>query len=110
MNTLGKAAKEADDATPNRYTLAWWKEQLAEIQKGYRGATHGLNRCLADNASLVEADSKVQARCDVLEKRQTETDAEIGRMRADLVAMELTIEKARAAYSELKGTRDAKST
>lgn len=94
--------QEVADTKPDKFTLAWWQSQWEEVQKGYRGASHGINSCRADYADCQEAIKRMQQQCEALEKQRDETAAEIGRLQAKVMDVEASIEKARMAYAELR--------
>ena len=75
---------------PDQYTLAWFLEKFEEVTKGYRGATHAVNRALADYEDCWQAVKALQARCDTLEAQRDADRAKIGELQADLLA---TVEK-----------------
>ena len=93
--TMGEQFQAAADSRPDRYTLAWWRQQFDEVKRGYAGANHGINRC---NAEYVECWEAVKA----LRKRVDSLDAGLEAARAELGKLHETVEKARAAFVALK--------
>ena len=87
MESLGKLTE------PDKYTIAWWKSQFEQVLKGYRGATHGINRCLAEYADCWDVVQKLQDRCDSLEQERDEANAAIGEMRERLQRMEQRLDR-----------------
>ncbi len=67
-------------SVPDTNTLAWWRKQFQECLKGYRGATHGINRCLSDYADTSETVSKLIQRVETLEAERNELRASLGEM------------------------------
>ena len=65
----------------DRFTHAWYRQQFEQLAKGYRGATHGINRCLADYEDACKANQELRQRVDSLESELADAMAEIGRMR-----------------------------
>ncbi len=102
MNKSSGEQVQAATDTPDRYTLAWWKEQLAEVQKGYRGATHGINRCQAEYEQCTGEVQELRKLYAASEQKRAESDAEIARIRAQIKGLAETIEKAREAYAKLQ--------
>jgi chromosome segregation ATPase len=71
---------------PDDYTLAWFQERFQEVIKGYRGATHAVNRSLADYEDCLQAVKALQSRCDTLESQRDADRARIGELQAELLA------------------------
>ena len=92
------------DGQPDKYLVSWWKQQFAEVLKGYRGATHGINRCLADYADCVRAITELRERCDSLEREREEDRAKIAELRTELEAVsekqDKLIERLKAKFKE----------
>ena len=92
---LSEELKAIQDKKPDDFTIAWWSEQLQDIRQGYRGATHAINRSLAEYESLYEMVVALKARCDKLEEAHRGALAEIARLNE-------CVAKAREAFIELK--------
>ena len=107
-DSLSSKLKMAEDAMPDRYTLAWWKQQWAEVQKGYRGATHASNRCHADYVNIEKRQEGVEERCDTIEKRQDGTDAKVGEGLARVSVLEERLDKAGVKFKELEAKLNGK--
>lgn len=71
---------------PDEYTLAWFQERFQEVTKGYRGATHAVNRALADYEDCWKAVKALQSRCEELESQRDADRARIGELQAELRA------------------------
>lgn len=77
-----------DRPTPDAWTLAWWRSQFQEVLKGYRGATHGINRLLAEYEDLAKT---VAAQRELIQSlyRDAENDREkIGELYSKIIADE----------------------
>ena len=74
-------------STPDPYTLAWFKKQLAEITTGYRGATHGINRANALYDDFVSETAAMRKRCENLEREREVDRARIGELAARVERM-----------------------
>jgi len=99
---LAEQLRAIQDQRPDEFTLAWWREQLAEIQKGYRGATHGVNRCLAEYSDLYETVESLRKEVQNATEARAEAAAAIGALQAQVKELEGHLEKAREAFRELK--------
>ena len=77
-------AKRAKD-TPDQYTLAWWNKQFSEVLTGYRGASHAINRSIAECESLVASIAALRAKIAALERERDEDRAKIGELNARIV-------------------------
>lgn len=63
---------------PDKWTLAWWNQQFQEVLQGYRGATHAINRALAE----LEDAAKLRERIEALEAAAEADRAKIGELQA----------------------------
>ena len=59
--------QKRQDAKPDQWTLAWWQERFQEVLQGYRGATHAINRSIAEFEGVHERIRELE--------RQREADA-----------------------------------
>ncbi len=100
--TLTEKFLEVADSKPDRWTLAWWRQQWEEVKRAYAGANHRMNLCHAAYEEIQEAMRAAIGRCEAMEKRCDASDAEIGRLREQVAGLEETIEKAREAYAALR--------
>ena len=96
---LDKELESRMETRPDRHTLAWWREQWAEVHRGYRGVTHAVNRCLADYESADERIQELGRRVQALGEQLQESQAEIGRLHAEL---EEKLDRVREVYQQLK--------
>lgn len=71
---------ERKDTKPDAYTLAWWHEQFQEVVKGYRGATHSVNRAVEAFDDLQAQLKQVTKRCEELERERKADRAKIGQL------------------------------
>lgn len=69
---------------PDKWTLAWWNEQFQEVLQGYRGATHAMNRALADNEDLGKEVTVLQEQVKTMEADRELDRAKIGKLQARL--------------------------
>ena len=72
------------NAQPDKWTIAWWNDKLTEVVRGYRGATHAVNCCMASCQERSDALEVVRQRCDALEAEREAANAVIGELRAEL--------------------------
>lgn len=81
--------------TPDKFTLAWWSKQFAEVTAGYRGATHGINRALALYDDFVSESKELRKRIDDLEREREVDRAKIGQLqeRVERMAIFLNAQK-----------------
>ena len=101
MDTLAKEFEQHKDERPDKWTIAWWNQQFREVVTGYRGATHGINRAIAELCDArAEADA-LKARVAALEHAAESDRAKIGELAA-------RVDKIAAFANELKAERDAK--
>lgn len=61
---------------PDTWTLAWWRQQMGEVVQGYRGATHAINRAIAELEDL----AVLRERCERLEQEAAKDRAKIGEL------------------------------
>lgn len=76
-------------------TLAEFRKTVGEVVKGYRGASHSVNRCNAEYADLFQAVEALRARCDALEADRDAAHAAIGKLQEAMT-------NARKAFAELR--------
>ena len=86
---------EQTDADINRHAERFLRTFKAEVTKGYTGATHAVNKCLAEYEETTEKLESFRARIEALE-------ADVGRLGEAL-------EKAREAYAKLDCTKCQRS-
>ncbi len=55
-------SEELKNRKPDVHTLEWWNSQFQEVLKGYRGATHAMNKVAAENEDLVKRNAELQAK------------------------------------------------
>jgi hypothetical protein len=98
MNLSDELQKRLDQK-PDQWTLAWWEERFQEVLKGYRGATHGINRSLAEYEDACKAIGELRQSVTktlekILEDQQADR-AKIGELqvRIDRMAEFLTKQK-----------------
>lgn len=67
---------------PDQWTLAWWEERFQEVLKGYRGATHGINRSLAEYEDACKAIGELRSAVTQLQQDREADRAKIGELQA----------------------------
>lgn len=95
MTDLSSEFRERLASKPDQWTLAWWEERFQEVLKGYRGATHGINRSLAEYEDASKAIGELrQAVTAILDGQQADR-AKIGELqgRVDRIAEFLNKQK-----------------
>lgn len=93
------------DAKPDKWVLAWWDEQFRDVLKAYRGATHAINRSLADYEGACSAIEELRQRCEALERDRQEDRAKLGAQEASLVEMQARVERMAEFLNQLKQTK-----
>lgn len=81
MNPADELQKRLDQK-PDQWTLAWWNQQFQECLKGYRGATHAVNRSLAEMEDAQAAITALKAQIAVLEADREADRAKLGELQA----------------------------
>lgn len=81
--SISEEFKQRMDQKPDQYTLAWWREQFAEVTKGYRGATHAINRAMAEYADNCNAIRELKQKNTFLERELESERAKIGELQQD---------------------------
>ncbi len=99
--TLSEQYMELSGA--NQFLVAHCQKTLEDIRVGYQGASHAINRCLAENADIWEALKELRELYASSEKHRGKAEAEIGRLRERAALLEEAVEKSRTAYAELRG-------
>jgi len=91
MADLSDELRQRLAVMPDQWTLAWWEERFQEVLKGYRGATHAINRALAENSESWQKIEELRQRVQELESRvalELEADrARIGELQARVERM-----------------------
>jgi hypothetical protein len=100
VNSEGQLDRMAQK--PDQWTLAWWQERFDEILKGYRGATHAMNRTIAECQQSFLAVEELRKRCDALERDRQEDRAKLGAQEASFVEMQSRVERMAEFLNQLK--------
>ena len=87
---------------PDKWTLAWWKEQWDEIRSGYAGLNHRMNLSHVEYQACLEAVKRLEGRIEAMEKACRGSDVEIGRIREAVAEVEVSVGKAREAFVSLR--------
>lgn len=87
---------------PDQWTLAWWDERFQDIRKAYRGATHAINRTIADYRDAWEAIEELRRRCDALERDRQEDRAKLGAQEASFAEVQTRVERMAEFLNQLK--------
>ena len=92
MTSLTDELKKRLDQKPDQWTLAWWEDRFREVLKGYRGATHAVNRSLAEYEDACKAIEELRGQVKLLEADREADRAKIGELlaRVDRMAEFLT--------------------
>lgn len=69
----------------HRTVLDWWQKQLTEIQYGYRGVSHIVNKLIADRQQLEKKIQELNERCETLKAENSEKSTTIGQLQSDLL-------------------------
>ena len=102
MESIAKEFEKHANERPDQWTLAWWREQFREVVQGYRGATHAVNRAIAELCDAREEAAKCKAKCEQLEKQAEADRAKIGELSA-------RVDKIAAFANEIRAERDGKA-
>ncbi len=79
---MSSLSEELKNRKPDVHTLAWWEERFQEVLKGYRGATHAMNKVLAENEDVSKANVELQARLQAQAEEIKADRAKIGELQA----------------------------
>ena len=105
MTTYSEEFQKRMNDMPDKWTLKWWSEQLNELKRGYRGATHAINACQADYVDTNKTVEQLLAMFDSLEKELGDDKARIGELQAEIVALKQWQERAGEFLNELRKER-----
>jgi glucose-6-phosphate dehydrogenase assembly protein OpcA len=75
------------ESVPDAYTLAWWKQQFAELLTGYRGASHSMNRLAALCDDVLTENKTLRERLAKVESEQLQDRAKIGELQERIERM-----------------------
>jgi len=95
MTDLTEELKKRLATKPDQWTLAWWEERFQEVLKGYRGATHGINRALADGEDAYKAIEELRLAVQALQLEQINDRAKIGELQGRVERMAEFLNKAK---------------
>jgi hypothetical protein len=101
MTTLNELIEKRKAETPDRHTLAWWEDQLAEVRKGYYGNTHMVNKLIAELEDKEEAIKHLEVKIGYLESHQIAAEAAIGSLQKMVAELSNSMDKCREAYRSL---------
>jgi hypothetical protein len=95
MTDISSEFRERLASKPDQWTLAWWEERFQEVLKGYRGATHGINRSLAEYEDACKAIGELRQSVTAILEDQEADRAKIGELqgRIDRIAEFLNKQK-----------------
>ena len=99
---MDKLTPELKTKQLDRHTLAWWDDRWVEVQQGYRGATHAINRCWAANEDVMKVVRELTERLDEEGKARAETEAAVGKLQEEVVKLNASLDKCREAYRKLQ--------
>ncbi len=80
-------SEELKNRKPDVHTLAWFQSQIDEVKKGYRGATHAMNKVLAENEDISRWNAEILARLEVQAEEIKGDRAKIGELQARVEKM-----------------------
>lgn len=84
-------SEELKSRKPDVHTLAWWEGRFQEVLKGYRGATHAMNKVAAANDDVLAANTellaKYKARIEAQDEAMKTDRAKIGELQARVERM-----------------------
>lgn len=80
-------SEELKSRKPDVHTLAWWEERFQEVLKGYRGATHAMNKVAAENEDLAKRNESLQAILQSQSEERKLDRAKIGELQARIERM-----------------------
>ncbi len=80
-------SEELKNRTPDVHTLAWWEERFQEVLKGYRGATHAMNKVSAENEDISRLNADYLARLQAQAEEMKADRAKIGELQARVQRM-----------------------
>lgn len=84
-------SEELKARKPDVHTLEWWNSQFQEVLKGYRGATHSMNKLSAENEDLSRQNADLRAKLQAWSQANAEERkvdrAKIGELQARVEKM-----------------------
>ncbi len=92
-------SEELKNRKPDVHTLAWWEERFQEVLKGYRGATHAMNKVLAANEDVARLNTEIQTT--LLDRIQAQAE-EIKADRAKIGELQARVERMAEFLGKLK--------
>lgn len=90
---------------PDAWTVAWFKSQIDEILRAYRGACHAINLAVAntrDNAAELKRHSE---QMEAIQKENQLLQARMGELQAENVLIQKRIDDM-AAWAKTKGKKE----
>lgn len=84
---ISKELQERLDTVPDRFTVAWFRSEMEEIKKAYRGSSHAVNICIAEYAELWKRHDSLEEHYRSVQGQLDAANAVIGKLRAELVEM-----------------------
>ena len=82
--TLAEIHKERQASKPDVWTLAWWKSQIEEILKAYRGLCHTLSLAVANMQEYAELVERLEKRLESVETENKLLMAQMGELQAEV--------------------------
>lgn len=98
MTDLSDELRQRLAVKPDIHTLAWWEDRFQEVLKGYRGATHGINRALSDYEDACRAIGEIRERVENHEQARKADLAKIGELQARVERMAEFLTKLKQGY------------
>lgn len=86
----------------NRFLMDHCTQIMQGWNRELRGINHAVNRCLADYADCWEVVKELKERTESQSKALSDAIISIGKLEKHIEEIELSLKKARQAYTELK--------
>jgi len=103
--SIEKELRERQASRPDQWTMAWIREQFAEILKAYRGACHLLNLVVATNRDHETRMKTIESELADVKRENQLLQAGIGELKAENVLILKRIEDM-AAWAKTKGKKE----
>ena len=102
MESLAEEFRKREAVKPDKWTMAWWRDQFAKQAKATRGATHAMHLALAEMEDRGAETKELRKQVEDESEELTDAIAKIGKLQAEVVKLQEAMGKSREVYSELK--------